>query len=1347
MAELTFKSAGVSTREIDLTGPTQVRPQGIPAGIIGTAQKGPAFVPITFATYQDFMAEFGGTDGERFGPLAVHEWMRNARAGTYVRILGVGDGQKKNTTTGLVANAGHVIGSTQVQSNGQIGNNPYMAGDLAAANATATIAVVDPSKIETGTGAIISRGLLTAGSGIALTNPNYGVGQLKTSLITITLPTSFKDTAGVAFAAHTILLTDAIDVTGLATGAQCRISIQNGGGGDLTGTQQVAELIVEAFKGNSAFDVSAYRTAGNATYAATIDYGDDWKLNALGGSDDTSSALIATLEGTTGVKLQLRGTMGGGSGYADKDGRFGGAIDVSTSLSIGAGAAANICHTVGDQGNEVVGSSTSNQTVTVTGRDGTAGALLVTANAAVDGFMVGATATLTAAALRTALDTKDSDNDFTFTESPVGTVKVVPLSAEAGLDGDEGNENSIQQGNKTLGALLLNAVDTADDTATLFTGGGDAAPDSGLGRTYFLGCFMAGAAGTTHYVDAGFRASTAEPQIRGVLFSPQGVNLGLSTTNLTNNEPQSTFAATGEFGTGASDDGGFMTGSIDLATGKQEFIMLLNGHAKSITYPNIMSASFDPNAANYFWNVFNTDPTLVEKAGHYLHAHWDAYPSHHVVTGTNAIHGQARTGDKHELAFLLTGSQGRNAGTAVFPNYENFETRYRTAFSPWVTSQKFGGKANNLFKVHALDDGAVANSKFKISVENIAKSNNESAPFGSFDLVVREFGDDDDNPVVFERWVKLSLDAGSERYISRVIGDRYAYYDFDKNEGAQKLVIEGTHPNKSKYIRVSVTTEVKNATENKAALPCGFRGHHHLVTSGTNYLATNPIHNDASGGPTADTRTLWRATQMPVPMRDNIALGVSPKKRPNASLYWGVQFQVKDSKTEPNKNRNLDKSLASYTKWFPNHRLDTQDVWVGDNQGTVDTNGTVLDSDRFNNNFFSLENVQVKTSSIKDIPDSKQWAEASYRRNATLDGGIAGSRFLDVVKDFGELSVKKYLKFSFFMQGGFDGLNPFDEEKTKMTDAAARREMTDSTNQKGVKDSTVSAYRKAIDVMEEKSDVDIQLLATPGMRVKEITDYAIDSVENRFDAMYIMDLTEYDNLLTVVTSSADQKTSVTNTVDKFLSRNLDTSFAAAYFPDVVITDPATLTNVQCPPSVAVLGAFALNDAVAHPWFAPAGFTRGALSSVVESQVKLSRNNLDDLYAADINPLTAFPHTPGVVVFGQKTLQAHASALDRVNVRRLLIEIRRQVKRVGNSLLFEPNREDTLARFSSAVNPILQRIQQQQGLDRFKVVIDTTTTTQADVENNTLRGKIFLQPTRAVEFISLDFVITNAGTEV
>jgi phage tail sheath protein FI len=317
-----------------------------------------------------------------------------------------------------------------------------------------------------------------------------------------------------------------------------------------------------------------------------------------------------------------------------------------------------------------------------------------------------------------------------------------------------------------------------------------------------------------------------------------------------------------------------------------------------------------------------------------------------------------------------------------------------------------------------------------------------------------------------------------------------------------------------------------------------------------------------------------------------------------------------------------------------------------------------------------------------------------------------------------------------------------------MLNAAAIREISDSTAQGGVGGPTVASYRKALEVVAEKSSIDIQLLAIPGLREPAVTDFAIDKTEERFDALYIMDIEECDYTGTagIVTGSV-QEISVTNTAAKLQARSLDTSFAAAYFPDCLVRDPASGANVRCPPSVAVLGAMSLNDSVAHPWFAPAGFTRGALATTEQTQVKLNRANLDTLYEVDINPITSFPTSPGVVVFGQKTLQQAQSALDRVNVRRLLIDIRRKVRNVANTIIFEPNRESTLARFSAAVQPILARIQAQQGLDRFKVVIDSSTTTQLDVENNTVRGKIFLQPTKSVEFISLDFVVTNQGAEI
>ena len=369
---------------------------------------------------------------------------------------------------------------------------------------------------------------------------------------------------------------------------------------------------------------------------------------------------------------------------------------------------------------------------------------------------------------------------------------------------------------------------------------------------------------------------------------------------------------------------------------------------------------------------------------------------------------------------------------------------------------------------------------------------------------------------------------------------------------------------------------------------------------------------------------------------------------------------------------------------------------------------------------------------------------ASYVRNGNISSNETNKTRAFSVDDLGKVGNIRYAKFTFSAQGGFDGVNIFDEEKSKLTNTAVKREMDDA-NSSGVSDNSVAAYRKALTVMNSKADVDIQVLSVPGIRHASVTDFAIQKVEDRFDAIYIMDIEERDQVNTVITSSV-QKPHVANTVTSFKNRALDSSFAAAYFPDVVVNDPDTNTLIQVPPSVAVLGAYSLNDRVAHPWFAPAGFARGALNSVEMAAVRLNRTNLDDLYEADINPITAFPGT-GVTIWGQKTLQAANSALDRINVRRLLINVRRKVRTVANTLLFEPNREETLERFTALVNPILQRVQEQSGIDRYKAVIDTSTTTQADVENNTIRGKIFLQPTRSVEFVALDFVVTNAGSNI
>lgn len=1050
MAELTFQSPGVSVREIDLSGPTQISPAGIPAGVIGTAVRGPAFVPVTVATFRDFIAKFGATDGEKFGPLAMNEWLQNARSGTYVRVLGVGDAKKRNTTTGKVTNAGFVVGSQIVQADGTLGNN--------------------------------------------------------------------------------------------------------------------------------------------------------------------SKAFHATATGSAGAP---------------------------------------------------------------------------------------------------------------------------------------GHEDQTE------------------------------------GRTYFLGAFMKETASSNIFTDAGHGqgksgdGNPAAPILRGVVLAPSGVILSLSCSMASNNTVHLTGSVRGQFASASNGgDAGSPFGDVNIKNGRQDFTMFLNGHKVSATSGNSIKASFDPRSSNYISKVFNTDPSKIEEHGHYLYAAYDIDPAFAVLTGSGITasgltrhaaqivgnyYGDADGTNQDVLAFMLKGNGGRNAGTATTatavgkPNYENFENRFQTAFSPFVISQKFGGKNRNLFRFHAMDDGAVGAGAYKVSIEQIKASGDPKDKYGSFQVLVRKFDDTDENRVVLETFNNVNLNPSSDRYIARIVGDQHIHYDFDKGEGRQKLVIDGLYPNRSRFVRVEISDDLDSGAIDATALPMGFRGLNHLVTSGSNEVTpflTGTMPEDTAETAGIGTDEIRRVVQPPVPFRENLVKGTSPKRFAKSSLNWGVQWELKDQLDEPNKHtKKIDTTVLNLVKYFPDHHIDTQAPWVGNNEGTATVAGCVLDADLFNNNLFTLERVEVLTGS-NDRPDAREWVAAQYRRTGasgalTDKDGISrttSKRFIDPSKDFDHTPSRRYLGFTFPLQGGFDGVNIFDRDKSRFLDAAVRREMAE-TAQGVTNGPTVAAYRKAVDVMEAKSDVDIQLLAIPGIRHESVTDFAMDAIERRFDAMLVMDVEEKDELDSHVTGSTDTLVNVGNTVNSHLNRALDTSFAAAYFPDVVVRDPATGQNVQCPPTVAVLGAFSLNDRLAHPWFAPAGFTRGALDRVLETKVRLNRANLDELYSADINPLVAFPGTNGPIVFGQKTLLAAASALDRVNVRRLLIDVRRKVKAVANTLLFEPNRESTLATFAAAVDPILATIQAQQGIDRFKVTIDTTTTTQTDVENNTIRGKIFLQPTRAVEFISLDFVVTNAGTDV
>jgi hypothetical protein len=281
-----------------------------------------------------------------------------------------------------------------------------------------------------------------------------------------------------------------------------------------------------------------------------------------------------------------------------------------------------------------------------------------------------------------------------------------------------------------------------------------------------------------------------------------------------------------------------------------------------------------------------------------------------------------------------------------------------------------------------------------------------------------------------------------------------------------------------------------------------------------------------------------------------------------------------------------------------------------------------------------------------------------------------------------------------------------------------------------------SAYTESISLLSNQDAYQYNLITTPGL-IADGTNYPshisvvtqlLNIVQNRGDSMTIIDLVGYNSNILPVTTNA---------------LTYDTSYAASYWPWVQTIDPDSGRQVWVPASTMIPGIYAFNDNIAEPWFAPAGVNRGVMSTVIRAERNLTQGNRDLLYESNVNSIATFPNA-GVVVFGQKTLQKKKSALDRVNVRRLLIELKNYISQVADTLVFEQNTVTTRNNFLSQVNPYLASVQQRQGLTSFKVVMDESNNTSTTIDNNQLIGQIYLQPTRTVEFIVLDFNILPTG---
>ena len=320
------------------------------------------------------------------------------------------------------------------------------------------------------------------------------------------------------------------------------------------------------------------------------------------------------------------------------------------------------------------------------------------------------------------------------------------------------------------------------------------------------------------------------------------------------------------------------------------------------------------------------------------------------------------------------------------------------------------------------------------------------------------------------------------------------------------------------------------------------------------------------------------------------------------------------------------------------------------------------------------------------------------------------------------------VKFSVPFQGGLDGVDPATIIQTG--------EYLTATNAFGMNLSTTSAvgykgYKKALDILSNQDEYDINMLALPGV-IKElhasVTDAATVMCEDRADTFYVMDLATETATVASATNQAN---------------GLDSNYAAVYYPWVKVLDTSRNKPVFVPPSVIVPGAIAASDRIGAEWFAPAGLNRGVLGTVLEAKHRLNQAERDSLYESRVNPIATFPAT-GVCIWGQKTLQVRPTALDRINVRRLLITLKKFIASSSKYLVFEQNTIQTRNRFLNIVNPYLESVQQRQGLYAFRVVMDESNNTPTEIDRNRLVGGIYLQPAKTAEFIVLDFNILPTG---
>ena len=772
----------------------------------------------------------------------------------------------------------------------------------------------------------------------------------------------------------------------------------------------------------------------------------------------------------------------------------------------------------------------------------------------------------------------------------------------------------------------------------------------------------------------------------------------------------------------------------------------------------IFSASLNPTDADYFAKVLNRDPDRFVTDQHVLLADFAVDDEVATASTVAILSGTTKTS--------LTSGEPSTVMRAAFGA---FDTRYQAPRSPLFISQPYGSTEYDLFSFEALDDGEYANRLYKIAISNIKASVDEANPFGTFTVEVRDYNDTDSNPSILERFPLCTLNPNDDNYVAKLIGDRKVTYNFDATvESERRVVAFGKYPNVSQLVRIVMKDAVEEGNVPQNALPFGFRGMELLKTNDslTDTAPADPRVAGVLDGALAEN--LSGSILPPIPFRFKVTKGTIPSptawpgqpgatELTNTALYWGVKFERNTLPLNPNLTSEKNELLGAYTRFLGIKKLDVLVTGAG--------------ADQFNNNKFSLSKVALSNGSINDLTSSlnAHMKEAAYIRNAkpdttdyTINDGVLTNRITlatilakDTPSNFNRFTG--FTKFVTFMHGGYDGNNFLDRDSRRMNDRASSFDagggaessyvapgLLTNPNGSGQENNAVVSFNTALKIMTNPQLVNHNILCMPGIREPFLTELAASRVREYGLAYYVMDIPGYTDQIVRLFDNDTDKPDVEQTAAQFDTRAIDNNFAGTYFPDVFIDDETNRRRVKVPSSVAVMGALAFNDRVSYPWFAPAGFNRAALDFVKNVDVRLSAPDRDRLYdSSRINPIATFPRL-GFVIYGQKTLQVARSALDRVNVRRMLLEVKRVVIAIANQLVFEQNTPEVRNKFVGDAALQLGLIQSQAGIEQFQVVMNESNNTQEDADLNRLNGRIVVVPTRVAEFIAIDFIITNAG---